>query len=119
MMNKRIAASAIAGLPVISVAEIAYASGNPIQTIGTNVNNGIRAFLPAVSAIGFLLGIWFFIQGWLKMARHKDDPRENPISSALLHLIGGGGLMFITGMSAVFSGTLGLGTSSDANYFQP
>lgn len=117
-MNRKFGAVSIAALPLLSLfATPAAAQG--IGEIGTSLGTAFQSWPTVLLTLAFLLGLWFFIQGWMKLKNHKDDPRENSMGSIMFSLIGGGGLMFIAGMATVFSDSLGLnGNTSAAGYGQ-
>ena len=98
--------AAIAVLPALSVATPASAVG--LGDIGGSMDGALRAWAPVLIAFAFLGGLWFFIQGWIKLKNHKEDPRDNSMAAIVMHIVGGGALMFISGMATVFSDTLGV-----------
>ena len=105
-MNRKLGTVAIAGLPAVVASAPAHAVG--LKEIGGNMDGALRAWAPVLIAFAFLGGLWFFIQGWIKLKNHKEDPRDNSMAAIVMHIVGGGALMFISGMATVFSDTLGV-----------
>lgn len=115
-MKRNTGAASIAALPILA-AMASPAAAQDLGSIGGDLSTAVRQWPAFVIGAAFLLGLWFFMQGWTKLKNHKEDPRENSMGAIAFHLIGGGGLMFMAGMAGVFGETIGLtGNTSAAGY---
>lgn len=114
----------VVALGVLSSSMI-FASQSELSGVGTvaaQVQSQFNAITLMLTAAAYLIGLGFLVSGIFKLKAHKDNPQQNPMGTAVMHLTTGallvylpnlvttaGGTFFATGTTAGTTGSTSLG----------
>lgn len=93
-----------------------------IGSVANQIQSQFSAMTFMLTSASYMIGLGFLVSGIFKLKANKDNPQQNPMSTAIMHLTTGallvylpnlvttaGGSLFATGSSAGISGSTSLG----------
>lgn len=97
---------------VVVASASAASAADGFGALLTSFTDNFKSAVPLIVLGSFILGVWFFVQAWMKLKAHKEDPRENPVQSIALNAIGGIFLIFLGGTITMMQNTASLSSNS-------
>ena len=93
----------------------AYAAGNNLANITTNIGNSAQTLPGLVSGTSYILGTVIGTLGILKIKDHVENPPGTPLKEGAIRLLAGGALLTMPTILDVMQTTIDGGTQTETD----